>query len=328
MSERGNKTAAWMVGLSWLGAVASWSADPGARHTAERAATAPVAMAMSSTAPVSAGMRRIIDVAYGDDPLQRYDVYAPPGMRDAPIVLMVHGGGWRFGDKAMANVVDNKVARWVARGFIVVSTNYRLLPQADLHAQLDDVVHALASVQRRAGEWGGDGHRIVLMGHSAGAHLVALLAARPALAYARGAAPWLGTVVLDSATMDVPATMQWRHPPLYDRAFGNDPKQWNVLSPLQQLQGGGAPILAVCSLRRLDACPQARRFAASANALGTRAEVLVQDLSHAEINRDLGIESAYTRAIEAFLAGLDSRLAKRLASTTADSASAGRPITR
>jgi acetyl esterase/lipase len=304
MSQHG-KTVGWLVALAWLGALASWSA-PQARMDGAHAAAMPAGV----VAP--AGTRQLRDVAYGDDPLQRYDVYAPAGAHDAPVIVMVHGGGWRRGDKAMPGVVVNKLARWGARGFVVVSVNYRLLPRADLHAQLDDVARALASVQRRAAEWGGDGRRVVLMGHSAGAHLVALLAARPSLAFGRGASPWLGTVVLDSAALDVPAIMQGPHFPLYDHAFGHDPAQWTALSPLQQLQARGAPVLAVCSSRRLESCPSAQRFAARANALGTRAEVLEEDLGHGEINRELGLDSQYTRRVERFLAGLDPRVAQLL----------------
>ncbi len=65
-----------------------------------------------------------------------------------------------------------------------------------------DVARALAAVQARAGEWGGDASRVVLMGHSAGAHLVALLSADPTRAAAEGAGPWRSAVVLDSAAID------------------------------------------------------------------------------------------------------------------------------
>jgi acetyl esterase/lipase len=154
-----------------------------------------------------AGTRVVRDVAYGRDPRQRYDVYAPADARGAPVIFMVHGGGWVRGDKGMANMVQSKVARWVPRGFIVISTNYRLVPDVDPVEQARDVARAVAAAQRQAATWGGDRTRFVLMGHSAGAHLVALLSADPTLATAQGAAPWLGTVVLDGGTMDVAAKM-------------------------------------------------------------------------------------------------------------------------
>ena len=259
-----------------------------------------------------AGTRVVRDVAYGRDPRQRFDVYAPRDAPGAPVIVMVHGGGWSRGDKAMANVVQAKVARWVPRGFIVVSTNYRMVPDADPVEQARDVARAVAAAQRRAAEWGGDRTRFVLMGHSAGAHLVALLASDPALASAQGAAPWLGTVSLDGGTMDVVETMQGRHFALFDNAFGRDPAFWRAASPLHALKAGGPPVLLVCSSRRSDSCPQARAFATRAEALGRRAQVLPENLSHAQVNATLGEDGAYTTAVERFLASLDPVIAARL----------------
>src|SRR6185295_4587727 len=119
------------------------------------------------------------DVSYGTFPRQRMDVYLPTGTRTGAVIVMVHGGAWRIGDKSMPQMVGNKVARWVPRGDVFVSINYRMLPQADPLTQADDVARALAAVQARAASWGADPRRVILMGHSAGAHLVALLSARP-----------------------------------------------------------------------------------------------------------------------------------------------------
>lgn len=260
------------------------------------------------------GVRVLRDVPYGGDPAQRMDVYLPAqGAARAPVIFMVHGGGWRRGDKAMRSVVENKVARWVPRGFVLVSTNYRMLPDTRPIEQARDVARALAGAQGRAASWGADRDRFILMGHSAGAHLVSLLAAEPALAYDRGALPWLGTVALDSAALDVVAIMQGPHLPLYAAAFGDAPAYWRAASPLQQLQAGGAPFLAVCSTRRRESCPQARRFVAEADRLRMQARVRGEDLSHRQINEDLGTPTDYTAQVEVFLAGLDSVVAQRLA---------------
>ena len=88
------------------------------------------------------------------------------------------------------------------------------------------VARAVATVQRRAGEWQLDRTRVVLMGHSAGAHLVSLLSAAPSITTNAGAGSWLGTVVLDSAAYNVVDIMQQRHFSLYDDAFGSDPQLW------------------------------------------------------------------------------------------------------
>ena len=263
------------------------------------------------------GVRVDRDVAYGDDARQRFDVYfpqQPPQQgRGAPVIFMVHGGAWQFGDKAAPSVVESKVARWLPRGLIVISTNYRLLPQATPAQQAEDVARALAAAQKAAASWGADPGRFILMGHSAGAHLVALLAASPALAATAGAAPWLGVIALDSAALNVPEIMNARHPRLYDRAFGADPADWASMSPFHLLTDRAPPFLMVCSTQRDDACPQARRFIARAESLGGRASVLAKDLSHGDINRRLGEAGAYTQAVEAFMGSLDASLATTLA---------------
>lgn len=269
--------------------------------------------AQQPMATLPAGVHAIRDVAYGTGALERFDVYLPgQPVHGAPVIFLVHGGAWAFGDKASARFVENKVARWVPRGFIVVSANYPLVPAATPLRQARDLGQALAAAQRMAASWGGDRHRFILMGHSAGAHLVSLVSAAPSLALERGATPWLGTVALDSAAYDVAEIMQGRHLRLYDNAFGNDPSGWAAASPYQRLGSRITPFLAVCSSRREESCPQARRFVAKAAGLGARARVLPEDLSHEEINERLGLPSDYTAAVEAFMHSLDPAVAQRL----------------
>lgn len=252
-----------------------------------------------------AGSRVLRDLAYGPSPRQAIDVYLPAGATAAPLVVMVHGGAWRFGDKAESRVVDNKVARWLPRGIGVVSVNYRLLPQAGVVQQAEDVAAALAFVQRQAPEWGADPREIILMGHSAGAHLVALLGARPARVIAAGGSPWRGTVALDSAALDVEALMGRHHQRFHDRAFGKDPAQWAALSPRVQAGTGATPMLLVCSTERADRpCDDARAMAATLAAQGAPARLQPEARSHRDINSTLGLANDYTRAVEAFMAGL------------------------
>jgi len=246
------------------------------------------------------------DIAYGADNEQRFDVYLPRAAQgqNAPVILMVHGGGWYRGDKAMKAVVENKASYWVGKGYVFISTNYRLLPKAAPLEQAEDVARALAVAQRRAASWGGDPSRFILMGHSAGAHLVALLASAPEKARQHGAQAWLGTVMLDSAALDVVTVMEQRHARLYDNAFGDDRQSWRRASPYHQLSAGAAPMLMVCSTQRPAACPQAEQFAARAATLGIRAQVSRQDLSHREINMLLGEAGRYTAAVDAFIRSL------------------------
>ncbi|SMC19082.1 Acetyl esterase/lipase [Andreprevotia lacus DSM 23236] len=266
----------------------------------------------ADSASLPAGVRVLRDVAYGSDARQRMDVYLPQQAANAPVIFMVHGGAWRLGDKGAAQVVDNKVAHWVPKGFVFVSINYRMLPAADPLVQAQDVAAALAFAQGKAASWDADPARFVLMGHSAGAHLVSLLNSAPAKALQAGARPWLGTVSLDSAAIDVPTLMQHRHLHLYDAAFGSDQAFWQSASPLQQLAKGAQPWLGVCSSRRAESCPSAREYAAKAKLLGISASVLPQDKSHKEINQDLGGSGDYTQQVDAFLGQLDPALRRLL----------------
>lgn len=273
--------------------------------------------ATAAEAALPAGVQRIADVPYGSDPRQRMDVYVPTGLAAsaarAPVIFMVHGGGWRHGDKAMGRVVQEKVARWVPLGFVLISVNYRLLPDTPVAEQERDVQAALMAAQQRAPQWGADSGRFILMGHSAGAHLVALLNARAPQALREGAWPWLGTVSLDSAMMNVPARMRAPHLPLYDDAFGTDPAYWVALSPFHQWTTGAPPMQMVCSTQRADdPCQQSDAMARHVRTRGGRAEVLPQDLDHGEINAQLGLESDYTRAVETFMASLDGVVARLL----------------
>jgi acetyl esterase/lipase len=268
------------------------------------------------SATLPAGTRVLRDVPYGADAEQSVDVYLPAQaapQRPAPVVVMVHGGGWRHGDKASPGVAGAKAAHWLAQGLVFVSVDYRMLPQHDVRTQAGDVARALAFVQRKAATWGGAPARVVLVGHSAGAHLVALVSAAPSRWQATGLRPWLGTVALDGAALDVAAVMGKRHLRLLDDAFGDDPAYWATVSPTAALQPGGLPLLAVCSqTRRDDPCAQSHSYAARARAVHVRAEVLEQPLSHKDINHTLGEPGSYTIAVDRFLASLDAGLARRL----------------
>lgn len=260
--------------------------------------------AQSAPASVPPNVRVWRDQSYGSDPRQRYDVYVPAGAATAPTLFMVHGGGWRFGDKAMRSVVEAKVDHWTARGYVVISTNYRMLPDADPLAQARDVANAIASAQRNSARWGADPARFVLMGHSAGAHLVALMAASPMLLAEVHARSVTGAVLLDSAGLDIERLMAAPHMPLYDEAFGNERAFWKAASPHARLSAQGPPLLAVCSSRRDGSCAQAHAFAAKAQRFGRRAQVLEEDLSHREINSELGEANAYTAAVDGFIRAL------------------------
>lgn len=258
----------------------------------------------SSTVPLPAGARIERDLSYGTDPQQRLDVYIPAQAKAAPILFMIHGGAWIIGDKGASGFVANKVAHWLPKGYILASSNYRMSKQPNPLDQANDIARALAFVQAKAASWGGDQTRVLLLGHSAGAHLVSLLAADSRIVTANGGAAWLGTIVLDSAAFDLVEIMQNKHHRIYDRAFGKDRTFWTEASPYHRLTTAPAPMLLVCSTRRDDACPQAQPFASKAVKLGGRVVVFPVDMKHGEINKELGLPSDYTNIVETFVHSL------------------------
>ena len=157
----------------------------------------------------------------------------------------------------------------------------------------------------RTGDWGGDGHRLVLMGHSAGAHLVSLISSDPGRVAAAGGYPWRGTVVLDSAAYNVVDIMQKKHFGLYDEAFGSDPQLWRDASPILRLSSAPVPMLLVCSSQRSDSCAQAQAYAEKAKGLGGRVSVYPIDMRHGEINAQLGAPGNLTVQVDNFLHSLN-----------------------
>lgn len=119
------------------------------------------------------------EIAYGPGPRQRYDVYRAldslgrPLAGPAPVVIFIHGGSWESGDKRAYAWVGEALAQM---GFVAVLPNYGLMPRTRFPAFVDDAAQAVAHARARVAGWGGDTTRVVLMGHSAGAHIAALLA--------------------------------------------------------------------------------------------------------------------------------------------------------
>jgi hypothetical protein len=113
--------------------------------------------------------------------------------------------------------------------------------------------------------------------------------------------PWLGTVSLDSAALDVVARMQAPHEAFWNRAFGNDPHYWRSASPIYRLTARPKPILLVCSSLRPNSCEQSNSFAKAANAVNGQVSVLPVKLRHGEINSNLGLPGKYTDDVESFI---------------------------
>ena len=245
--------------------------------------------------------------SFGSEALQKVDWVAPTGKSKAPLLLFVHGGGWSIGDKRQGS--SQKGAHFVSKGWAFASTNYRLVPQATVEAQAADIAAAIAFLRRQPAI---DGNRIVLMGHSAGAHLAALVASDPAYLQAAGVpiGAIKGVVLLDGAGYDV--ADQLRNPgnrvqDMYVQAFSNDPKRHAALSPtLHAAAPNAANWLILPIARRADAMAQSERLATALRAGGSRTEVRPQaGKTHATINRELGAAGDPTTAtVDGFLRGV------------------------
>jgi len=125
-------------------------------------------------------------LAYGQSPRQTMDIYAPHGdgaLSLAPIVVFFYGGSWRRGAKEDYRFIGAFLAR---AGCVGVLADYRVFPEAGFPAFVEDCAAATVFARRVVAGFGGDPGRIFLMGHSAGAHMAALLALEPSYLAARG----------------------------------------------------------------------------------------------------------------------------------------------
>ena len=127
---------------------------------------------------MAAGIRRHFDLAYGPHGQRNLlDLYLPAagpnGAPPPPLVLCIHGGGWRGGDKRAFRWMGEDLAR---RGFAAASLTYRFWPEAPFPAQLDDAQRAVRWLRHHSAHYGYDPGRVGAIGGSAGAHLSAFLA--------------------------------------------------------------------------------------------------------------------------------------------------------
>lgn len=240
-------------------------------------------------------MKDAVELAYGGDALQKLD-YWKPKVGNAPLVIFVHGGGWKRGDKSNATG-HLKAPHYLEQGYAFASINYRLVPAATVEQQATDVANAIAYLKRDAAKLGFDPDRIILMGHSAGAHLSALVGTDPQ--YLRNAgldfSALDGIIPLDGAAYDVPAQMsdgaKIMHD-TYEQAFGTDPVRQKALSPYHHAAGPNASNFLIVHVERADGARQSTALGDALRQSGSAVEVKAfkgEGLKgHMEINRKLG----------------------------------------
>ena len=261
-----------------------------------------------ASAPPTPGTR---ELAYGADPKQRLDLLVPPDATRAPLLLFVHGGGWSIGDKRTGAGV--KAAHFTARGWAFASANYRLVPQATVEQQAADIASAIAWARSNSARHGLDPDRIVLMGHSAGAHLVALVGTDRRYLAAAGVpiGAVKGVILLDGAGYDIAEQMARPGNPvgaMYDAAFGKDRARQKALSPtLHAAAPNVARWLMLPIDRRDDSKAQSEGLAAALRPAGVVVNVVaVPGESHSSLNKGLGETGDFaTGEVDRFLAGID-----------------------
>jgi acetyl esterase/lipase len=259
------------------------------------------------------------NIPYADPPQERQvlDVYSPPGAKNRPVVFWIHGGGWQTGDKTDVRL---KPQALVDHGYVFVSTNYRLLPNVDMGTIVRDIAKSIRWVHDHIAEYGGDPNRLLVMGHSAGAQLAALVCTDDRYLKAEGLSLAIvkGCVPVDGDTYDVPAIIETAETRRrvhgqpqakygHREKFGNDPAKHRDLSAVTHVASGKGipPFLIVYVADHPDTTAQAQRLAAALKDAGIPATLYGgRQTFHSKINDDLGLpDDPGTKALFTFVAG-------------------------
>jgi acetyl esterase/lipase len=259
--------------------------------------------------PAFAGITVSEPIHYGPDKRQIIQIYQPDNCknRQCPVTIWVHGGGWKNGDTTRGAASD-MLNSWANQGIIMVGINYRLSPDVVHPAHVQDVAAAIAWVHQNIGQYGGDQNRLFLLGHSAGAHLVALVATNPTYLAAYGLTPknLKGVFPIDTASFDLtePSRFVKR---MVDDAFGTDKAVLREASPIWNVRAGGqypSFIIAAAKVRR-DAVETSNILEARLKAVGVDAELIIMDYpkagslkAHGLIAKDLAkVDNSMTKQL-------------------------------
>ena len=240
--------------------------------------------------------QRYANIAGVDPNSLSLDIYTPlaSSSQKLPVIVMVHGGGWQKGDKANPEIGPKKAKFFVAQGYVYVAVNYRLSPAVRHPTHVQDVARAIGWTSQNIHRFGGDSQRIVLIGHSSGAHLVSLLSTDERyLAQIGKKLEFIkGVIMLDTAAYDIPRVVRektkGRTLQMFEQAFGPDRKVWRDASPQHHIAPGkGIPPFLVAYRERIR--DLAEPFIRSLQAAGTPVRSLpVNGKSHEEMKNDAG----------------------------------------
>jgi acetyl esterase/lipase len=172
----------------------------------------------------------------------KLDVYAPAAAKDAPVVVFFYGGAWVNGERAWYRYAGEALSK---HGVVVVIPDYRKTPQARFPVFMDDAALAVAWARAHAAAYGGDARHLFLMGHSAGAHIGALLATDARYLARVGMQPrdLAGFIGLAGPYDFAPFTDDY----LID-VFGSDPAAQAAAMPVNYVDGDEPPMLLLQGL--------------------------------------------------------------------------------
>jgi acetyl esterase/lipase len=214
---------------------------------------------LAANVPAAFGAyHRRTDVSYGEASAHRLDVYVPTASvaRPRPLVVFWHGGRWTFGDKAQYRFVGAALAEI---GCIAVLPNYRHYPAVHLAGFMDDAARAALWAAENAAALGADPGRLHLMGHSAGAHLAALVTLDTRYFEARGGVPPIAGLIGLSGPYDF---LPLREDDVKDM-FG-PPARYGESQPIEFVRAGAPPALLIHGLRDETVWPKNTRNLATA----------------------------------------------------------------
>ncbi len=273
-----------------------------------------LALPPAPAAPAPA-VQRNIPYANPAHERQVLDVYSPRNAKNLPVVFWIHGGGWQTGDKTDVQI---KPRVFVEKGFVFVSTNYRLLPSVDMATIVGDIARSIRWVHDHIAEHGGDPQRLFIMGHSAGAQLAALICTDDRYLKAEGLSLAIikGCVPVDGDTYDVPAIIETAETRRrvhglpqatfgHREKFGNDPAKHRDFSAVTHVAGGKCipPFLILHVAEHPDTSAQAQRLGNVLKEAGVPVQVFgARETTHNKINADLGLpDDPATKALFEFL---------------------------
>jgi triacylglycerol lipase len=187
------------------------------------------------------------DIAYGNDPSHRLDVFVPTPKPDkAPMIVYVHGGGFIGGERSpVRGLIYDNVPKFFARhGMIGINMTYRLAPRGKWPQAAEDVGAAVAWLRANAARLGGDPDKIVLMGQSAGSTHIATWGFDKSVHGANGPRV-AGLMVLSSIFAPHDAEYYDELPAEKHRTayFGEDATRWPAMNSVNHVSPGHPPVL-------------------------------------------------------------------------------------